>query len=123
LPTITYKGPRRSGANMGRLGWWIWGKPVDVSSEWLDTNRAAVDGADFVIEGHAFETVDLGNDGLPDMGWKKGDILTYMEENGIEGASSLSTKKKLVAAIDAHLNPSEETITEGEEAQTTGSDE
>ena len=65
MPTITYKGPRRAGANMGRLGWWLWGKPVEVSAEWLDAHRKEVEGADFVIEGHLFETVDDGNDGLP----------------------------------------------------------
>jgi len=121
LPTITYKGPRRAGANMGRLGWWTWGKAVEVSADWLDKNRAAVDGADFVIKGHTFEaeTVDLGNDGIPDMGWKKGDIMAWCDENGVE-YSALSTKAKLLALIDAHLNSPEESITEGGEAQTTG---
>ena len=42
-----------------------------------------------------------------------------MEENEIE-SSSLSTKKKLLAAIDAHLNPPEESLTDGEEAEPTG---
>tara|TARA_R100000406_G_scaffold23452_1_gene14861 strand:- start:5085 stop:5405 length:321 start_codon:yes stop_codon:yes gene_type:complete len=104
---------------MGRLGWWTWGKEVEVSAEWLDTNRAAVDGADFVIKGHTFESVDLGNDGIPDMGWKKGDIMAWCDEKGIE-YSALSTKAKLLAAIETHLNPPEESITEGEEADTTG---
>ena len=119
MPTITYKGPRRTGANMGRLGWWLWGKPREVTAEWLDANRAAVDGADFVIEGHLFETVDGGNDGIPDMGWKKGDIMSWCDENGVS-YSALSTKAKLLAAIETHLNPPEDTITEGEEAETTG---
>ncbi len=123
LPTITYKGRRRTGANLGRLGWWIWGKPREVSAEWLDAHRSAVDGSDFVIEGHTFEkvvaSVDEGNDGIPDMGWTKGDILAWMEEKDI-ASSSLSTKKKLLAAIDEHLNPTEDTKNEAEEAQTTG---
>ena len=124
MPTITYKGPRRAGANMGRLGWWTWGEVREVSAEWLESNRVAVDGPEFVITGHAFEakTVDAGNDGIPDMGWTKGDILAWMEEKEIE-SSSLSTKKKLLAAIDAHLNPPEESLTEGEEAEPTGDDE
>ena len=70
LPTITYKGPRRAGANCGRLGWWSWGQAREVSVEWLETNRAAIDGPEFRIEGYTFEapTVDAGNDGIPDMG-------------------------------------------------------
>jgi len=123
LPTITYKGSRRAGANCGRLGWWIWGETREVSAGWLDANRAAVDGPEFVITGHTFDevkTVDEGDDGLPDMGWTKGDILSWMEENSVEGASSLKTKAKLLALIDAHLNPPEESLTDGEEAETTG---
>ena len=122
LPTITYKGPRRSGANCGRLGWWTWGKPREVSAEWLEANRSAIDGPEFRIEGYTFEapTVDEGNDGIPDMKWTKGDMLAWMEENSVEGASSLKTKAKLLALIEAHLNPPEESLTDGEEEQTTG---
>lgn len=121
LPTITYKGPRRAGANCGRLGWWTWGQAREVSAEWLETNRAAVEGPEFRIEGYTFEapTVDKGNDGIPDMGWKKGDIMGWMDENEVS-YSSLSTKAKLLAAIDAHLNPPEESLTDGEEAEPTG---
>jgi len=122
LPTITYKGSRRTGANMGRLGWWIWGESRQVTVEWLEQHRVAVDGPEFIIEGHSFEelTNDENNDGTPDMGWTKGDILAWMEDNGVNGASSLSTKKKLLGAIDAHLNPPEESINEAEEADNIG---
>ena len=121
LPTITYKGPRRAGANCGRLGWWTWGQAREVSAEWLEANRAAVEGPEFHIEGYTFEapTVDEGNDNIPDMGWKKGDIMGWMDENEVS-YSSLSTKAKLLAAIDAHLNPPEESLTDGEEAEPTG---
>ena len=123
MPTITYKGPRRAGANCGRLGWWIWGEARVVTTEWLEENRSQIDGPEFVIEGHTFAqpevTVDEGNDGIPDMKWTKGDILGWMEEKGIE-ASSLSTKKTLLAKVEEFLNPPEETITEAEEADTTG---
>ena len=122
MPTITYRGHRRAGANMGRHGRWIWGQPREVSEEWLEANRDFVlqGGNAFLVSGYTYEaeTVDSGN--APDMTWTKGDILGWMEENSVEGASSLSTKKKLLAAIEKHLNPSEESITEAEEAQTTG---
>tara|TARA_R110002012_G_scaffold33393_1_gene97802 strand:+ start:471 stop:869 length:399 start_codon:yes stop_codon:yes gene_type:complete len=125
LPTITYKGPRRTGANMGRLGWWIWGQSRTVSAEWLEANRVAVDGPEFVIEGHILGsslTVNKGRDDTPDMGWKKGDIMGWMDDEGIE-YSALSTKAKLLALIDAHLNSPEESINEAEEAEIIESDE
>tara|TARA_R100000908_G_C3755882_1_gene150433 strand:- start:2726 stop:3052 length:327 start_codon:yes stop_codon:yes gene_type:complete len=106
---------------MGRLGWWIWGKPVEVTASWLDANRASVDGPEFLIDGHSFtdETTELTDNSRPDMGWTKGDIMSWMGDKGIQ-YSALSTKAKLLAAIETHLNPPEESITEGEEAQTTG---
>jgi len=122
LPTITYRGRRRTGANLGALGWWVWGKGREVDAEYLEAHRASFDGnKDFHIEGFSYApvTVDEGNDGIPDMGWTKGDILAWMEEKEI-ASSSLSTKKKLLAAIDEHLNPTEESNNEAEEAEPTG---
>jgi len=107
---------------MGSMGWWSWGQPREVSAEWLESYRSSFENnKEFLIEGFAYEaaTVDTGNDGIPDMGWTKGDILAWMEEEGIE-SSSLSTKKKLLAAIDAHLNPTEDSMNEAEEAEPTG---
>ena len=107
---------------MGRLGWWIWGQPRTVTASWLDDNRAAVDGAEFLIEGHSFETTTLTDNSTPDMTWTKGDILSWMDEKGVQ-YSSLNTKANLLAKIEAHLNPSEESITEAEEAETTGDEQ
>ena len=115
MPTVTYRGPRKAGANCGRLGWWVWGHPREVSAEWLEANRAALDGPEFVIEGYewAETTVDAGNDGIPDAGWTKGDIMAWMDENDLD-YGALSTKKKMLDAIDAHLNPQEEEAPEEE---------
>ena len=120
MPTITYRGPRKTGANCGRLGWWVWGEAREVSAEWLEANRAAIDGPEFRIEGHAWVTpevtVDAGNDGIPDMGWTKGDIMAWMEEEGLT-YGSLNTKRKLLDAIDAHLNPQVEEAPEEESTE------
>lgn len=109
---------------MGRLGWWIWGQSREVSAEWLEANRVAVDGPEFVIKGHIFgsKRVNEGRDDTPDMGWKKGDIMGWMDDEGLQ-YSALSTKAKLLASIDAHLNPPEESINEAEEAEIIESDE
>jgi len=119
MPTITYKGPRRTGANMGRLGWWTWGEVREVTVEWLEQHRVAIDGPEFIIEGYSLNTVDEGNDNIPDKGWTKGDIMAWMDERGIEN-SSLSTKAKLLAAVEEHLNPTEESNNDIEEADNTG---
>ena len=108
---------------MGRLGWWRWGEVRTVTEEWLEANRIAIDGWDFIIEGYSFKkeevTIDEGDDGIPDMKWTKGDILGWMEEKGID-ASSLSTKKALLAKVEEFINTTEESISEAEEAETTG---
>lgn len=122
MPKITYRGRKKAGVNMGRLGWWMWGVSRDVTEEWLESHRAAVNHSDFLIEGYSFTTVDEGNDGIPDMSWTKGDIMAWMDENDVE-YSSLNTKAKLLAKVEEHLNPTEETNNEAEEAQTTGEDE
>lgn len=71
--------------------------------------------SDWLVEGHewAETTVDAGNDGIPDAGWSKGDIMAWMEENDLD-YGALSTKKKMLDAIDAHLNPQEEEAPEEE---------
>jgi len=109
---------------MGSLGWWIWGEAREVDAGWLESYRSSFEGnKEFLIEGFTYEaataTLDKGNDGIPDMGWKKGDIMGWMDENGVS-YSSLSTKAKLLAAVDAHLNPTEESMNEAEEAENTG---
>ena len=62
-----------------------------MSAEYLDAHRSAIDGPDFRIEGYTFEapTVDAGNDGIPDMGWTKGDIIAWMEEKSVDTARLL----------------------------------
>tara|TARA_R110000822_G_scaffold59325_11_gene148143 strand:- start:5470 stop:5793 length:324 start_codon:yes stop_codon:yes gene_type:complete len=107
---------------MGRLGWWVWGQARSVTASWLDDNRAAVDGPEFLIEGYSFATTTLTDNSTPDMTWTKGDILSWMDEKGVQ-YSSLNTKANLLAKIEAHLNPSEESITEAEEAETTGDEQ
>ena len=125
MPTVIYIGKQKAGRNMGALGYWRWGAPVDKSQEWVDANSKALDGQ-FKVDGKVYQLPalkqDKGNDGIPDAKWTKGDIMTWLDDEGVD-YSSLNTKAKLLAKVKEHLNPSEETITKGEEAQTTGSDE
>lgn len=118
MPTITYKGRLRTGANMGRLGWWTWGEAREVTAEWLESNKGEIFGGnDFVIEGYDVDEVALKG-GSPDNTWTKGDIMAWLDEKEISYRAT-STKKTLLAKVNESLAPTEESNNEAEEAQTT----
>ena len=125
MPTVTYKGRHKAGCNMGRLGFWTWGKAEVRTQEWVDRHSRALVG-DFMVDGVVFAPSvakeDEGNDGIPDMKWTKGDIMTWMDESGVE-YSALNTKAKLLAKVEAHLNPpevTEDSMSEGDMDNTIG---
>ena len=125
MPTVTYKGRHKAGCNMGRLGFWTWGKAESRTQEWVDQYAHALVG-EFLVDGVLFALPaakeDEGNDGIPDMKWTKGDIMTWMDDNSVE-YSALSTKAKLIAKVEAHLNPpevTEDSMSEGDMDNTTG---
>ena len=125
LPTITYKGRLRSGANMGRLGWWTWGEAREVTDEWLESNKVEIlGGNDFVVEGYELSASSVGKakSDTPDESWTKGDIMAWLDEKEISYRST-STKKTLLAKTSESLAPSEKPMNEAEEATTTESDE
>lgn len=121
MPTVTYRGEQKAGRNMGPMGYWIWGKPEHKSQEWVDefakglTKDFLVDGVPFVLPA----SEDEGNDGIPDMKWTKGDIMTWLDDEGVE-YSALNTKAKLLAKVDEHLNPTEDSMSEDGMEDTTG---
>lgn len=108
LPTVTYNGPLPT----LRVGWGmlIRGQPQDVSQETLDIfhtqlNGLTVSGNDNAPEP---ETVDLGNDGLPDSGWRRVDIIDWLKVNKVHTRAGL-TKAQLLERADEFLNPVEVT--------------
>lgn len=120
MPTITYKGRLRTGANMGRLGWWTWGEAREVSAEWIESNKDKIFvGKDFVVEGYDETTLKSGS---PDNTWSKGDIMAWLDEKEISYRAT-STKKTLLAKASESLALAEETNNEAEEAQTTTGDD
>lgn len=128
MPTVTYKGSKKAGANMGRLGVWRWGVSVNKPQEWVDENAASLAG-EFLVDGVRFalpEPVvkqDEGNDGIPDMKWTKGDIMSWLDEHEVT-YSALNTKAKLIDKVHAYLNPpTEDANSEEVMEDTTGSDE
>ena len=123
MPTVVYIGKQKAGRNMGALGYWRWGAPVDKSQEWVDANSKALHGQ-FKVDGKLYQLPapkqDEGNDGIPDTKWTKGDIMTWLDDEGVD-YSSLNTKAKLLAKVKEHLNPTtEDTNTEDTLGDTTG---
>lgn len=112
MPTVKYNGPEPT----RRVGWGmlIRGQEQKVSQADLDSFRTQLLNCD--IKGDAnkpaapeevFENVDEGDDGIPDNGWTRANIVGWLKEAGVQTRAGL-TKAQLLARVDSHLNPTEE---------------
>lgn len=112
LPTVTYIGNLYMRPNADTsMGDWIRGQVVEVTQDWLDANKRQLKPSLFVIEGAAY---DLLNDGIPDSGWVKADITTWLRDKGMEVSNGYKTKSSLLAMVEGVLSPApvEEVIVE-----------
>jgi len=115
MPTITYKGPWYTVPNRdNREPAWIRNKPVEVTTEWMDANLRHLSLDHFTIEGYEHPTIDAGNDGLPDSGWRKADIEVWLAERGSPAKAGYKTKTTLLSLVDSVLNPPAEPVVEAE---------
>ena len=113
MPSVKYNGPeptRRVG-----FGMLIRGQELKVTQEELDLFRKQLLNCD--IKGDAnkpaapeevFEHVDEGDDGIPDAGWTRANIVGWLKEAGVHTRAGL-TKAQLLKRVDEHLNPPEDT--------------
>jgi hypothetical protein len=124
VPTVTYVGVYYESRRRDSCESWIRGKPVGVSQAWLEANRKSLR-KDFKIEGDEPATVDLQDDGIPDIAWSRKDILKWLKDNGVKTGSSYLTKTAALALVESHLNPPvvEEVLSEVEDTIETGSEE
>ena len=104
MPTVTFIGPLAYRRRLDMAGQWIRSEPVEVSQQWLNEQRRRLSPKHFKIEGDEGETVDEGNDGVPDAGWIKKDISAWLKAQGVE-FSGYATKTKLLALVEETLNP------------------
>ena len=79
MPTVKYLGPEPTRRVAG--GMLIRGQAIEVSQERLDAMRSQCINCEIVGDKNAptttvdaVETVDEGNDGIPDKGWTRADI-------------------------------------------------
>jgi len=107
MPTVTYTGPFFERRARHGAGSWIRGKGVEVTQDWLNEWRHTLPTKHFSIEGDEGVTVDGGDDGIPDSGWSRKDILKWLTANGISKGSGYLTKSAALALVEGHLNPTE----------------
>ena len=108
MPTVTFIGPFYERRRRDTAAPWLRGEVVEVTQEWLNEWRHTLPAKHFVIEGDEGVTVDGGNDGIPDIGWSRKDILKWLTDNGVSKGSGYLTKSAALALVDEHLNPTEE---------------
>ena len=104
MPTVKYNGPLPT----RRVGWGmlIRGQAQEISQEDLDTYRAQL--INCTIEGDSLTPpeveIDLGDDGIPDVAWKRATITEWLKGNEVRVRAGL-TKAQLLERVKEHLNP------------------
>ena len=112
LPTIVYPGPlpqRRT-----ECGTFYRGRPVEITDAELLLVQGQVKNGYLKLVGEptelpavADETVDAGNDGIPDEGWTRNDIIEWLKTREVRTRAGL-TKAQLLTRVEEYLNPVEE---------------
>jgi len=119
VPTVTYKG--RFYSKAGRVpGYpdWQRDRPIDMPqatlNEWRHTLLPV---EDFSIDGDEGVHVDLGGDGVPDEGWTKARIQSWLTGQGVNVPGGYKTKTSLLNMVEDVLNPApvEEPVVEAAE--------
>ena len=104
MPTVTYIGRSLSTRNVDSTHPdFIRNEPREVTSAWLARYFVRF-GPDYLIEGYeppVGESVDIGNDGIPDEGWSRKDISAWLAKYDIKpkGYATKSTLLELVATV------------------------
>ena len=106
MPTITYKGPfyERKSPDP-KVPAFIRGQTREVSQDWLDSNRRKISDQHFLVEGDEGVHHDKGEDGIPDEGWTRANIIKWLEDNGSSVGGGYKTKTSLLGLVDNVLNP------------------
>jgi len=125
LPTVTFLGPFFERPMRHAMGMWTRGEVVEVEQEWLNEWRHTLPASRFLIEGEEESTTDAGNDGLPDTGWSRKDILAWLKAQKVPTGAGYLTKTAALKLVEEHLNPTpvEESLSEVEPSEETTGDE
>jgi len=125
LPTVTFLGPFFERPMRHAMGMWTRGEVVEVEQEWLNEWRHSLPASHFLIEGDEGVTTDADNDGLPDTGWSRKDILAWLKAQEVPMGAGYLTKTAALKLVEEHLNPTpvEESLSEVEPSEETTGDE
>ena len=101
----------------------IRGETREVTTAWLDQWGHRLSKKLFIIRGYekTVETVDEHNDGIPDNGWSRKDILAWLAKYEIK-PSGYATKSKLLELVATVMSPdgvaeTDELIADSEEEE------
>ena len=101
---MTYLGPSYSVTLDGPASR-IRGEANEVSQDWLNKWRVRLDPANWLIEGDKeTPSVDEGNDGIPDAGWNRKDILDWLASNNVK-PNGYTAKGRALELVAEFLNP------------------
>lgn len=103
MPQVRFLGPHYETRSAGKDVVFPRAQWIEVSQEWMDVNRFHM-GENFEIEGDEAPTHDDG-DGIPDSGWRRPDIITWLEEQNVSLGLGYKTKSALLGLVEQHLNP------------------
>ena len=125
MPTVTFLGPFFERPMRHAMGMWTRGEVVEVEQEWLNEWRHTLPASRFLIEGDEETTTDADNDGLPDTGWSRKDILAWLKAQEVPMGAGYLTKTAALKLVEEHLNPTpvEESLSEVEPSEETTGDE
>lgn len=110
MPIVTYIGRSHvRSADDPKMRDWTQNQPVEVTTAWLDKYGGILGEEDFRIEGWTPKgaeerTVDKGNDGVPDSGWNKKDIVKWLAAYDIK-PSGYTTKTQLLEIVATVMSP------------------
>ena len=125
MPTVTFLGPFFERPMRHTMGMWTRNEVVEVSQHWLNEWRHTLPTSRFLIEGDEETTTDADNDGLPDIGWSRKDIITWLKEKDISTGAGYLTKTAGLRLVEEYLNPTvvEEPLSQVKDTTETLGDE
>ena len=111
MPVVTYLGPFYERRRRDGCASWIRGKVVTVNQAWLDEWRHTLPSSHFLIErDEGGDSLDEDDDGIPDPGWSRRDILRWLADNNVDIGSGYVTKTRALEFVEGHLNPTIEGV-------------
>ena len=117
MPQLKYNGKFYMSPGPKGFGKTVYrGESYLVTQEWCD-KYASFLGSDYELIGSEGKTVDDKADGIPDSGWRVGDIKKWLKAEGVSFGTGYRTKGALLGLVEEHLNPAPPVVVVEEAAE------